>query len=94
MEGYQARAFSPIVSPKMDLSYKVDEGYSEDTRSQDDPESPMRMESEGDDMLPTQTIFDAVMALGEGEKSGMHCQILPTMSLLVKDFANMCRIRL
>lgn len=62
-----------MVSPKMDLSYKVDEGYSEDTRSQDDPDSPMRMDSGGDDVIPTQTILDAVMALGEGEKSGMQC---------------------
>lgn len=62
-----------MLSSKMDLSYKVDEGYSEDTRSQDELDSPMRMESGGDDVLPTQTIFDAVMALGEGEKSGMHC---------------------
>lgn len=59
-----------MVSTKMDPSYKVDEGYSEDTRSQDDPDSPMRMESGGDDALQTQMITDAVTALGEGEKSG------------------------
>ena len=57
-----------MVSTKMDPSYKVDEGYSEDTRSQDDSDSPMRMEPGGDDVL-----FDAVMALGDGEKSGELC---------------------
>lgn len=93
MEEYQAPACPPIASPKMDLSYKVDEGYSEDTRSQDDPESPMRMES-GDDMLPTQTVLDAVMALGEGEKSGKNCQLCPTMPRLLADLSNICRLRL
>ena len=73
MEGYQARSFSPMVSPKMDPSYKVDEGYSEDARSQDDTDSPMRTDSGGDDILPTQMTFDTVMALGEGEKSGKQC---------------------
>ena len=61
-----------MVSAKMDPSYKVDEGYSEDTRSQDDLDSPMRMDAGGDDMLPTQTTFDAVMALGEGDRSGNY----------------------
>ena len=79
MEDYQARAFPPRVPAKMDLSYKVDEGYSEDARSQDDPDSPMRMESGGDDMLPTQMVLDAVMAFGEGEKKGKQCQLFPIM---------------
>ena len=59
-----------MVTTKMYASYKVDEGYSEDARSQDDPDSPMRMESGGDDMLQTQVAYNAVMALGDGEKSG------------------------
>lgn len=59
-----------MVSAKMDLSYKVDEGYSEDTRSQDDPDSPMRTESGGEEILPTQIAMDAVMVLGDGEKGG------------------------
>lgn len=79
MEGYRTRAYPPMVSTKMDSSYKVDEGYSEDTRSQDDPDSPMRMEPEGDDMLPTQTAFDAVMALSEGEKSEFVYNMLRTL---------------
>ena len=59
-----------MASTKMYTSYKVDEGYSEDTRSQDDPDSPMRMEPGGDDMLQNQLVLDAVMALSEGEKTG------------------------
>lgn len=58
-----------MISAKMDSSYKVDEGYSEDTRSQDDSDSSMRMEPGGEDEL-----FDAVMALGEGEKKGKQCR--------------------
>lgn len=74
MEGFQARDFSSMVSTKMDPSYKVDEGYSEDTRSQDDSDSRMRMEPGGDDVL-----FDAVMALGDGEKSEFVYNILRTL---------------
>ena len=62
-----------MVSTKMDPSYKVDEGYSEDTRSQDDPDSPMRMEQGGDETLPTQMAFEAVMARSDGEKGGKQC---------------------
>ena len=93
MEAYQARVFPPMVSTKMDPSYKVDEGYSEDARSQDDSDSPMRMETGGDDMLPTQTIFDTVMALSEGEKSGKQCQLSSTMLRLMADLTNMRRNR-
>lgn len=70
MEGYQARVLPPMVSPKTYASYKVDEGYSEDTKSQDDPDSPMRMEPGGEDIPQNPMVGDAVMALGEGEKSG------------------------
>lgn len=59
-----------MVSSKMYASYKVDEGYSEDTKSQDDPDSPMRMEPGGEDMLQNPMVYDAVMVLAEGEKSG------------------------
>lgn len=70
MEGYHARDFPSMVSTKIYTSYKVDEGYSEDTRSQDDPDSPMRMDPGGDDLLQNQMVLDAVMALSEGEKTG------------------------
>lgn len=64
-----------MISHKMDVSYKVDEGYSEDTRSQDDYESPMRVEPGEDSILPTQlscgaSLQDAALALSEGERSG------------------------
>ena len=90
MEGFQARAFPPIVTTKMYASYKVDEGYSEDTRSQDDPDSPMRMEPGGDDMLQTHMAYNAVMALSDGEKSGNP---FPTLSEIEAP-SNICRIRI
>lgn len=80
-----------MLSTKMDPSYKVDEGYSEDTRSQDDPDSPMRMEPDGDDILPTQ--IDAVMALSEGDKSGKQCQLFLNMLRHIAGHANMHRTR-
>lgn len=91
MEGYQARAFPSMVPTKMDSSYKVDEGYSEDTRSQDDSDSPMRMETGGDDMLSAQAIVDTVIALNEGEKSGKQWQLFLTMLQLMVDLTDMRR---
>ena len=82
MENYQARVFPPMVSTKMYTSYKVDEGYSEDTRSQDDPDSPMRSEPGEDDMLRKEMMSDAISALGEGEKSG---KLLSTTSMFQID---------
>ena len=93
MEGYQASAFPPMVSTKMDSSYKVDEGYSEDTRSQDDTDSPMRMETGGDDMLSAQAIVDTVIALNEGEKSGKQWPLFLTMLQLMVDHTDMRRNR-
>ena len=81
-----------MVSTKMDPSYKVDEGYSEGTRSQDDTDSPMRMEPGVDDMLPTQTAFDAAMVLNDGDKGGKQCQPFSIMLGLIADLTNMCRI--
>ena len=82
-----------MVVTKMD-PYKVDEGYSEDTRSQDDPDSPMRMEPGGDDMLSTQMTYEAVMALSEGEKSGKQCLPFSTVSQCIKRLTNMRRVRI
>ena len=90
MEGYQARTLPPMVSTKMYASYKVDEGYSEDARSQDDPDSPMRMEPEGDDMLQAQMISDAVIALGEGEKSGKPSSTMPEFKAHLTDTRRTC----
>ncbi|KAL8666096.1 MAG: hypothetical protein Q9168_007565 [Polycauliona sp. 1 TL-2023] len=68
---YQAR-FAPS---KMDSSSKIDEGYSEDTRSQDGADSPMRMDSVGDASLQqswssTAGVSHQIMSLGEAERSG------------------------
>lgn len=74
----------PVVSqqlelPTMDLSYRIDEGYSEETRSQDDPESPMRLEANTEDMLPTslRLAMDTIMSLEERDKCGMNRQPSP-----------------
>lgn len=60
----------------MDISYKLDEGYSEDTRSQDGLESPMGMDPSAEGLLSSQimsttALSSAVMALTEAEKAGM-----------------------
>lgn len=72
----QGRTYqSAFATSKMDLSFKVDEGYSEETRSQDDLDSPMRLESISDETV-TVPINDppalppAILALSEAERSG------------------------
>ena len=69
----------PVASPHlqlptMDMSYRIDEGYSEETRSQDDMESPMRLEANTDEMLPTslRLAMDTIMSLEESDKCGMN----------------------
>ena len=58
--------------PSVDTSYKIDEGYSEETRSQDDLDSTMRLESSADEMLPNplRLAMDSIMSLREEDKSG------------------------
>ncbi|KAL6717621.1 hypothetical protein ACLMJK_005536 [Lecanora helva] len=61
---------------KRDPSYKVDEGYSEETRSQDGLDSPTDMEQDGDNLLQSQMLSatglsSAVAALNEAEKAGI-----------------------
>ena len=64
----------------MDTSYKMDEGYSEAPRSQDDPDSPTAMEQDGENLLlqpqvmTSAGISTAVSALSEAEKAGMSVQ--------------------
>ena len=81
---------SPVMSTKLD-SYRVDEGYSEDTRSQDGSEPPILMDMhEGgrDGSLHLQpsmaaTIEQAVRGLSEYERSGMPPRVTPsTMYIL------------
>ena len=62
--------------PAMDMSYRIDEGYSEETRSLDDLESPMRLEANTEDMIPTslRLAMDTIMSLEESDKCGMNRQ--------------------
>ena len=74
---YQAR-FAPS---KMDPSLRIDEGYSEDTRSQDGAESPMRMDPIGEGSLTqswssTAGVSHQIMSLSEVERSGMTMKAL------------------
>lgn len=93
MEGYQTRALPSIISTtKLEALYKVDEGYSEGNRSQDDPDSPMRMEPGSEGMLPTQMTFDAVLALNENDRSGEYGLSLNSHSFLMLLYADARRI--
>ena len=57
----------------MDMSYKIDEGYSEETRSQDELDSSMQLEGSPEDMVPNslRSAMSTIMSLDEAEKSGM-----------------------
>ncbi len=71
------RTYQPaFATSKMDTSFKVDEGYSEESRSQDDLDSPMRSESISDETVTVPindppTLPPAILALSEAERSGM-----------------------
>jgi len=79
MEKYPANPMNPsllyraMALPHMDTSYKIDEGYSEETRSQDELDSPMRLDSSGEGMVSTsmRLAMDSIMSLSEESKSGM-----------------------
>ena len=77
MADYHAQ-LSQLATPslKMDPSYKVDEGYSEDTRSQDGLESPMSMEPGNYGLMESQmgaggVLPPGIMVLSEAERMGM-----------------------
>ncbi|KAL2040834.1 hypothetical protein N7G274_006292 [Stereocaulon virgatum] len=85
MASYEA-LFSQLTTPnlKMDPSYKVDEGYSEDTRSQDGFESPMSIEPGSYGALASQmgsgsVLLSDLMALSETERSEFAYKILRTL---------------
>ena len=66
---------SPIPSLNIDASFKLDEGYSEDTRSLADDDSAMGMEprTAGSPNLmpnPLAALENAVAALDEAQRSG------------------------
>lgn len=83
MENYSIDTLNPApiyhkkyLSPCLDPSFKVDEGYSEETRSQDDVDSPMRLDPGNNEMKMTPvpmiaSLPEGVMALNEAERSGM-----------------------
>ena len=61
---------------KMDSAYKLDEGYSEDTRSEDGSESSLRIDTGGSSVAHGHrslgaSIEDALQGLNAIEKSGM-----------------------
>ena len=66
----------------MDPSYKIDEGYSEETRSQGEVDSPMKIDH-GDEQhllshIPhTSELQEAVLALSELERKGERSRLLP-----------------
>ncbi|KAI4242492.1 MAG: hypothetical protein LQ352_007229, partial [Teloschistes flavicans] len=77
---YQPR----FVPSKVDPLLKIDEGYSEDTRSQDDPDSPMRLDTLSDGNLPqswssTAGVPHQIMMLTEAERSNFVYSILRTL---------------
>lgn len=77
MESLHGRLPQTMISNlKMETSYKMDEGYSEDTRSQDGSDSPMATESGSDNLLHSRImsatgLSATVLALSEAEKAGM-----------------------
>lgn len=69
--------YTPTMFPKLkiDSSYKVDEGYSEDNRSQDDIDSPNGLEQDDGRLLEAQMLSvnelsTAALALSEAERAG------------------------
>lgn len=72
----QARLYHGNIRPcEIMPAFKVDEGYSEDNRSQDDADSPAKFEVMASDMnRPTRMLAglpEGIMALSEAERSGM-----------------------
>ncbi len=72
----QARLYQGNVrSCELVPAFKVDEGYSEDTRSQDDVDLPAKYELMAADMaMPIRMLAglpEGIMALSEAERSGM-----------------------
>ena len=79
----------PCPASAMEPSFKLDEGYSEDTRSQEELDSQMIMDERAGDIMPlpmplVQNLPDFVLALSEAERTGMtdHDKYtrFPTMS--------------
>ncbi|KAL8710722.1 MAG: hypothetical protein Q9220_004740 [cf. Caloplaca sp. 1 TL-2023] len=75
---------SPFVASKMDSALRIDEGYSEDARSQDEIDSPMRMD-DADERALTQSwsstagVPHQIMSLSEADRSDFVYSILRTL---------------
>ncbi|KAI4138243.1 MAG: hypothetical protein L6R39_006896, partial [Caloplaca ligustica] len=68
----------------MDPLLKIDEGYSEDARSQDDPDSPMRLDAMSEGSFPQSWSLSAgippqILALSEAERSDFVYTIMRTL---------------
>lgn len=77
----QARLYQGNVSScEIVPAFKVDEGYSEDNRSQDDVDSPAKFEllATGTNMSVRMlsSLPEGIMALSEAERSGMFASLL------------------
>lgn len=85
--------YRAMALPRMDTSYKIDEGYSEETRSQDELDSPMRLESSAEGMISTsmRLAMDSIMSLSEEGKSGMN---LVSRSISMRWTERMTRIHI
>ncbi|KAL9612455.1 MAG: hypothetical protein Q9167_002964 [Letrouitia subvulpina] len=72
------------MTSKLDPSFKIDEGYSEDARSQDDPDSPMKIESSMADVFSSTwatgaSIPEQILALNETDRSEFVYRVLRTL---------------
>lgn len=72
---HRIHAFGRPMSVKMEPAYKVDEGYSEETKSQEGTDSPIPMDADDENAILGQFplgsgLQDAVLALGENERKG------------------------
>lgn len=90
---YQPR----FVPSKVDPLLKIDEGYSEDTRSQDDPDSPMRLDTLSDGNLPqswssTAGVPHQIMMLTEAERSSKTIPSPLTLNLSLTTPARRFRV--
>ena len=77
-----ARLYQPSFhATSMESSFKLDEGYSEEVRSQDGSESSMRLGSRTGDMLEganpvVAELANGLLALNEADRSGMEIYTL------------------
>lgn len=77
----QARLYQGTIRPcEIVPAFRVDEGYSEDNRSQEDVDSPAKFEVMATDtIMPVRMLAglpEGIMALSEAERSGMFASLL------------------